>query len=189
LLALDVRLAEIVRQAREPMLGQIRLAWWRDLLSRDPADWPQGEPLVRHIADHLANSAPALAAMATGWEFMLSAEALSRDQLTGYLTGRAGGYAAVAAKVAEGTRDRDAEAAATWWILGDTCTQLSREDEQAHLRDLARETHALRHRFEQNQRPLAVLAALGKRAFDRHEPVLEGRVSALVALRVGMFGR
>ena len=34
-----------------------------------------------------------------------------------------------------------------------------------------------------SQRPLAVLAALGKRALIREEPVLEGRISALVALR------
>jgi len=29
LLALDMRLAGIVRNSREPMLAQLRLAWWR----------------------------------------------------------------------------------------------------------------------------------------------------------------
>ena len=29
LLALDARLAGVVRAAREPVLGQLRLAWWR----------------------------------------------------------------------------------------------------------------------------------------------------------------
>lgn len=189
LLALDVRLAEIVRHAREPMLGQIRLAWWRDLLSRDSATWPEGEPLVRHIAEHLPVAAPALADMASGWEQLLSGDVLSQDQLAGYLAGRAGGYAAVAAQVSGAAKHRNSETAATWWTLGDTFSQLTSQDEQSRLLALAPAATVAGQVLVRSQRPLAVLAALGKWALIRQEPVLEGRMSALVALRVGMFGR
>lgn len=188
-MALDERLAQIVRHAREPMLGQIRLAWWRDLLAREPASWPEGEPLVRHIAEHLAVVAPALADLATGWIYLLSGDVLSHDQLAGYLAGRAGGYAAVAGHVSGAAKNRNFEAAATWWTLGDTFSQLTQQDEQSRLLALVPSVTGPEQRLVRSQRPLAVLAALGKRAVMREEPVLEGRMSAVVALRVGMFGR
>jgi phytoene synthase len=46
---LDVRLAGVVRGAREPMLGQLKLAWWRDRLGGDPESWPKGEPLLASL--------------------------------------------------------------------------------------------------------------------------------------------
>ena len=189
LLALDQRLAEIVRQAREPMLGQIRLAWWRDLLSQDPSAWPEGEPLVCHIADHLAGVAPRLAELATGWEYLLSGEVLTPAQFSGYAAARAGAYAVVAEQLAGERGGRVAQTAATWWVLGDTYSRLSNEAERANLIELADTTPRPRHHLGRTGRPLAVLGALGERAVRRREPVLEGRASALLALRVGMFGR
>ena len=46
LLALDARLAGIVRSASEPMLAQLRLAWWREQLEIDLTARPAGEPLL-----------------------------------------------------------------------------------------------------------------------------------------------
>ena len=51
LLALDTRFAGIVRHAREPMLAQMRLAWWRDVLAKPAAEWPTGEPLLALLAE------------------------------------------------------------------------------------------------------------------------------------------
>src|SRR5690606_20839572 len=46
LMALDNRLGTIVRQMREPIAAQLRLAWWRDTLARPVPEWPQGEPVL-----------------------------------------------------------------------------------------------------------------------------------------------
>ena len=45
--ALAERLGQLVRDAREPLIAQIKLAWWRDMmatLENDPTALPKGEP-------------------------------------------------------------------------------------------------------------------------------------------------
>ncbi len=47
--ALAERLTKLLHDAREPLIGQIKLAWWRDMmamLASDPAALPRGEPLL-----------------------------------------------------------------------------------------------------------------------------------------------
>lgn len=46
------RLTRLLHDAREPLIGQIKLAWWRDmmaLLATDPAALPKGEPLLADL--------------------------------------------------------------------------------------------------------------------------------------------
>ncbi|MGB3846991.1 MAG: hypothetical protein WA940_14065, partial [Sphingopyxis sp.] len=50
--ALAGRLTRLLDEAREPLIGQIKLAWWRDmmaLLATDPAALPKGEPLLAEL--------------------------------------------------------------------------------------------------------------------------------------------
>jgi len=50
--ALAERLTKLLRDAREPLIGQIKLAWWRDMmamLASDPAALPKGEPLLAEL--------------------------------------------------------------------------------------------------------------------------------------------
>ncbi|MEL0155795.1 hypothetical protein [Sphingopyxis sp.] len=50
--ALAERLTKLLADAREPMIGQIKLAWWRDmagLLASDPDALPKGEPLLAEL--------------------------------------------------------------------------------------------------------------------------------------------
>src|SRR3546814_19992512 len=44
--AFDARMAEIIRSTREPMIGQMRLTWWREALTKDPKVEGSGEPLM-----------------------------------------------------------------------------------------------------------------------------------------------
>lgn len=72
LLQLDVRFADIVRKAREPMIAQIKLAWWRDAFATDPALRPKGEPLLQLLGacgDTIKFSA--LEDLVSAWELML----------------------------------------------------------------------------------------------------------------------
>ena len=47
LLALDDALARLLRSTREPALGQMRLAWWREALERLDTAPPPAEPVLR----------------------------------------------------------------------------------------------------------------------------------------------
>ena len=72
LLQLDVRFADIVRKAREPMIAQIKLAWWRDAFAAEPALRPKGEPLLQSLgACGDLISPPALEDLVSAWELML----------------------------------------------------------------------------------------------------------------------
>jgi phytoene synthase len=65
-LALDVRLAGVVRAAREPMLGQMKLAWWRDRLNADPRYGPRASPCWR--AEGLGRRSQGPVPLVDGWE-------------------------------------------------------------------------------------------------------------------------
>ena len=74
LLALDCRLGRIALGAREPVLAQIKLAWWRERLAMPAAQWPPGEPLLAALHAWDPQRA-ALAGLVDGWEGLVGAEA------------------------------------------------------------------------------------------------------------------
>lgn len=84
LFALDARLAGIVRATREPMVGQMRLTWWHEALTKlDGAPAP-AEPLLRDVQQHLLPagvSGARLAGMIDGWEELIVADALGAETL------------------------------------------------------------------------------------------------------------
>ena len=51
--ALDLELAEVARTTTEPMLGQIRLAWWREQLQALDKGARPAQPVLAAVADHL----------------------------------------------------------------------------------------------------------------------------------------
>ena len=76
LLQLDMRFADIVRKAREPMIAQIKLAWWRDAFVAEPALRPKGEPLLQAVGtcgDVISPSA--LEDVVSAWELLLGEDA------------------------------------------------------------------------------------------------------------------
>jgi 15-cis-phytoene synthase len=72
LLLFDARLAAIVANAKEPLIGQMKLAWWRDALLAEPANRPTGEP---YLASLTSMNDPALAAatlaLVDAWEMLV----------------------------------------------------------------------------------------------------------------------
>ena len=69
LLALEQRLAAILRSGGEPTLAQIKLAWWRERLGEGPAKWPDGEPLLALLRDFPGGTAQ-LRPVVDGWEVL-----------------------------------------------------------------------------------------------------------------------
>ena len=65
LLLLDLRLQGILAKVQEPLIAQIRLAWWRDMLGKVPEERPKGEPLLARLAELEPNTSLIEAAIGT----------------------------------------------------------------------------------------------------------------------------
>jgi len=86
--ALAERLGKLLRDAREPLIGQIKLAWWRDMmamLATDPGALPKGEPLLAELQATWPGQA-GLDALVDAAEAMLLAgdDAERRDAATAF---------------------------------------------------------------------------------------------------------
>lgn len=97
LLMFDQRLADIVGRASEPMIGQLKLAWWRDALSSTPEARPKGEPLLAALFEQeKPELVVAARRLVDAWEMMLSGEIWSEDTIDVFSEQRAiavfGGY-------------------------------------------------------------------------------------------------
>lgn len=82
LLQIDNRFEGLLRAAREPMIAQIKLAWWREAFANPPHLRPKGEPLLQALneaGDLIPNTA--LEALVLGWEILLGSEEWSQDIL------------------------------------------------------------------------------------------------------------
>jgi phytoene synthase len=73
LLALDQRLSRAVREASEPLIAQLKLAWWRDRLRTTAAQWPAGEPLLALLRP-FDGEREALEALVDAWEGTIARE-------------------------------------------------------------------------------------------------------------------
>lgn len=72
-LLLDRRLADAAREGRDPLMIQLRLAWWRDRFDQPAAEWPQGEPLLVKLTAWDAERG-ALRGIVDGWEARIVGE-------------------------------------------------------------------------------------------------------------------
>ena len=75
LLQMDMRFGDIVRTAREPMIAQIKMAWWREALTEAVDLRPKGEPLLQALAA-VGGTIPlsALEALVSAWEELLGSD-------------------------------------------------------------------------------------------------------------------
>ena len=179
LLALDQRLAAILRSGGEPALAQIKLAWWRERLSESPARWPQGEPLLALLRD-FPGGPGVLAEVVDGWEMLLG-ERLSTAEIAQFADGRAAGWRALGGVVAAN--------AARQWALADLLLNLPEGDEANAVRAALATEPWHRARLPRDVRPLAVLHALARRAIQRGAgDLLNGPGALGTAMRVGIFG-
>jgi phytoene synthase len=188
-LVLDARLAGVVRNVREPVLAQIRLAWWRDRLAADPATWPAGEPLLAELALWPAGTRR-LTGLVDGWETMLGEPPLDAAQLTQFAEGRAAAIAALGEALGIGA-DGDAQRMAAGWALGDLAAHLTRPDEREVVAALVQAHDWRSHRLPRGLRPLVVLhglAARTARSGGRDDRGIAGVGALITAMRLGIFG-
>lgn len=150
--ALDLELGDIVLAARDPMVAEIKLAWWRDALIRLDTALPPGQPLLQALAAEVLPrgvTGAALAAVEDRWLALLG-------EVTG--TDHAAGGAALFALAARIiSADADSKAASELgaaWACGDAMRRAEGEA-TGGLQSLPSTPGALR--------PLLGLARLGQR--------------------------
>ena len=187
LLQLDRRLSRIVARTSEPMLGQMRLAWWRDMLARPTADRPRGDAVLDGLAAQWPGVEPALRELVDGWEILVASDRLGAAQVAAFAAGRAAPFILLGGDLNETMRAR-VEAAARCWALVDAAAGISDRDERALFLAAARQSAAPSGRLPRSLRGLAVLEALAQRSLARDgAPLMAGRGAALTAMRAAIF--
>lgn len=180
LLALDNRLAGIVRHSHEPSLAQLRLAWWREQLSVDAAAWPRGEPLLAALQSWRGRHT-ALVELVNGWEMLTGAAPLPDADLVEFSDGRGEAFGALADVL--GAPREPALRLGRQWALADLATNVANSEERdAAARLLAAEGPTAR--VARALRPLTVLHGLARRKLKG-----QSAASLLIAMRLGLLGR
>ncbi|MEE4317418.1 MAG: hypothetical protein V2I74_10605 [Erythrobacter sp.] len=186
-LQLDHRLARIVARTTEPMLGQMRLAWWRDVLRQPPAERPFGDVVLDGIGRHWQGREAGLIALVDGWEILIGAERLGADEAASFASGRAAPFVSLVGKATVSACDRTGQAAKLW-ALADAAAGISDVGERRVFLDAARNIGTPRGRLPAEMRGLAVLEALARRALRNDgAPLMAGRGASLAALRAAIF--
>lgn len=189
LFAFDERLGGIVSSTSEPMIGLMRLAWWREALEKLDRDPAPAEPLLGLIADNALPrgiTGASLAAIEDGWAALLDgepdAEAIARH-------GRERGanlFRAAAALL--GADDARLATAGEVWALADLGYRHSnpqaRDSALARARSLAAAMSS--GPWAPAARPLAALFVLARRdaLAQRRAQGAPGRLLRMLALRV-----
>jgi len=184
LLALDARLAVTMRRKGEPVLAQMRFAWWRDRLAAEPASWPAGDAVLDLLRGW--REPAALVPLVDGWEALLC-DALDTQAIAEFAGGRGHAFAQLAREL--GVAAPAAAPCGELWALGDLAANLADPGERAAT--LARAA-ALPPcpTLPRALRPLAVLAGLARRSLERGgAPLLEGPGAMARAMRLGIIGR
>lgn len=188
LFALDSRLAGLLRNSREPMLAQLRFAWWREMLGSDSQRWPTGEPLLAALRSW-GGSHARLACLVDGWEAMTGAAPLSEAAIAGLAQGRADAFAALAHTLGRDAEGEGARRIGMRWALADLAMRLRDETERATAAALLADHPALRRPVSRGLRPLLVLEGLAlRRLVGQSEDAARSPRALAGALRRGLLG-
>ncbi len=160
LLLLDAALANAVRAAREPMLGRIRLAWWREQLLMGEGAERSADPVLEAIRSSIGRHDVIrhhLAEMVNGWETLLEEGPLPESSLDSYARGRGESLFAAAAGCAGIAADASVRACGVIWALADLAGRFT--DRETAERARARAGKSL-PRLDKKLRPFSLLAGL-----------------------------
>jgi len=155
---LDVAFAAILATGTQPIISQMRLAWWREALERLDNAPPPAEPVLQGLAAHVLPQVTGaeLAAMEEGWLMLLSDDALTTDELDLYAAKRGGLLFAYTARLL-GDSDFPVAGAGEAWALADLVRHSRRVDE------IRTPLPGPKTKWPRRLRPLGMLAMLARR--------------------------
>ncbi|HZG08409.1 MAG TPA: squalene/phytoene synthase family protein [Allosphingosinicella sp.] len=169
---LDAALGAVLTSGREPLISQIKLAWWRDALEALDTGSTPFEPALQAVAAHLLPrriSGSELAPMPEGWTLLLTPDPMSADELSTYGARRGAVLFKASAKLLAGEEHSQLAAAGEAWALIDLARHSGSEaDAQAALE--AARARLSPHRWPRRLRPLGMLAVLAARDAEPARP-------------------
>lgn len=179
LFALDAALGQVLRTTREPIVGQMRLAWWREALVRLDTATAPAEPVLQALAAEaipLGVRGQALADMVDGWELLFGT--IDEQAIAEHGRMRGGMLFEQAGRVLGAQGDPLAEAG-QGWAIADLAAHLSDAPLSAGARDAARPSleRASSHRWSRAGRALGALTHIAR--LDLAGPATPGRVARL----------
>lgn len=197
LFALNRRLGTIIAQANEPILAQMRLAWWRDRLKEQVEQRPQGDAVLTALGTCWHGQEGPLIALTDGWEMLLSDGDLQDDAIKGFADGHVAAWTNLAGRIAETCSDTDlgylqsqVSVHAQVYAFGDLHARLSEEAERDTVRVLAEPLATSLPRLPRALRPFAILSGLARYSLRHNgEPLMQTRGSIATAWRIGLAGR
>ncbi|MEW4466776.1 hypothetical protein AB1K62_02950 [Parasphingorhabdus sp. JC815] len=184
--ALDNRLADIIRSTSETLIGQMRLTWWWEILTKTITQRPVGEPLValiNEVEEQGADFTPLLSLL-EGWEYLLDDFPWDDRQFDQYAMKRGEGVFAFA-RGGYALLTSDQKTAAQAWALWDFARHCSDTKMRAQAfvkcRQLFQTVSPVR--FDRNGRALSILCKLVERdvtkkalTADLYQPVVASKV-------------
>ena len=163
LFALDLRLADIIRSTSEQLIGQMRLTWWRDILTKTPDERPAGEPLVSLINRVEGQGADMryLESLIDGWELLLDDFPWDDRQFENYAKCRGESYFNFVIEADDALNLEQKNAARSWalWDFARHCSDLEMRISSFSRSQKAREV-SNRPVFDRSGRPLSILCEL-----------------------------
>ena len=189
--AFDGRLAAIARTTSEAMIGQMRLAWWNDVIDDPHGVKGQGEPVIEQMRAAGVMAAPGLTAMIDGWEVLVVEPEIDGQGLRDYAAGRGGGlFRALAdAPDAPDWLDAAGQVWALWDLSGHVGDDALADAALAQARAVLEAMPVIR--WPGAGKPLRLAYGLARQDVlaGRRAPVGVSRGMALRLLRLALFGR
>ena len=191
---LDAAMGQALAGGREPLISQIKLAWWREALEKLDTARAPAEPVLQAVAEHVLPGGiggAELARMEQGWSVLLAQQPLTAEELALYAATRGGLLFRYTASLLGQAGEAGIDRAGEVWALAD----LARHSADAQDADNAiAEARARdwRVRWPAALRPLGMLAALGARDAEEGRPRWEEQGAPrrmLRMLRMRLTGR
>lgn len=183
--ALDARFARLVATTSEPMIGQMRLAWWNDALTDESGVKGQGEPLIDAMRGLGIAPPHGLSQWLDGWEALIG-----EIDLHAYAEGRGGGLFRALA----GRDDIPAwlVQAGAAWALWDLSGHIGDRDVAGRALAMAR-GYLLREKpvWPAEWRPMRIAYHLARHDIEKGDCAPAGLTPALYLrlMRVALLGR
>jgi phytoene synthase len=165
---LDAALGAVLAGGREPLISQIKLAWWRDSLEKLDREKAPAEPALQDLARDVLPagvSGAQLSQMEEGWTLLLSEEPLTPEDLALYAEGRGARLFAHSAALLGDALSPDMAAAGEAWALVDLARHSNPADAAAAMTAAAERARPVR--WPSRLRPIGMLAALAMRDLER----------------------
>ena len=190
LLALDVRLGQIVARANEPILAQMRLAWWRDRLKEEPEARPKGDRVLEAIGEHWTGREGALIAFVDGWEELLAEGTLDVASIEAFGEAHAAAFESLSNGTLFGADKVNVRERAKLYAWGKLHVRTSDAAERERIAGVALPLAVRAGRLPRSQRPLAILSGLAAYSLRYEgEGLMASRGGILTAWRIALSGR